>query len=414
MATLCRAVAIGDAHLGPNARQADRLRALDTIIDAGLALGDALGCWLWPGDVFHAKSTIADRNELAPRLIRMADAAPVVGCRGNHDAAGDLEIFQALATRWPVFFVERPAVVPVQTPQGLVLYVFALPWPEEGGLAAAGVAPGDVAAAAREALTHIFIDAGQQLATARQGGALTAFIGHCTVVGAVSSNGQPQAGLGIEIDAEHLAHLGDCPQIVNHIHKGQRVGSAIYPGSICRLDYGEVEPKRFLVASWFDATDFVIDERPLDVAGLWHIEGWLSRTGFVGSVTRGPEGEALEPPASWAGQEVRIRAKVHESERHLLDVARTALLQTYAEAARYQLELVVVPDAGLRAPAVAQAQTLGDKVQAWAEASGTALPALVSDRLVSLEVSDADALTNGVRRYMGTLLEQPQAAGAAA
>src|SRR5688572_13495941 len=104
MTALCRAVAIGDAHLGPNARQADRLRALDTIIDAGLALGDTLGCWLWAGDVFHAKSTIADRNELAPRLIRMANAAPVIGCRGNHDAHGDLELFSKLQATWPIEF----------------------------------------------------------------------------------------------------------------------------------------------------------------------------------------------------------------------------------------------------------------------------------------------------------------------
>lgn len=249
----CRAVALGDAHLGPNARQADRLRALDTIIDAGIDLGLSLGCWLWPGDLFHAKSAIADRNELAPRLIRMANAAPVVGCRGNHDAPGDLAIFEALATQWPIAFVERPQVVTVATPTGHVLHVFALPWPEEAGLAAAGVAPGAIPAAAREALNMIFIDAGAQLAQARADGHLTAFIGHCTVVGAVASNGQPQAGLGIEIDAELLAHLGDCPKICNHIHRPQEVAGAIYVGSICRLDFGEREEKRFLVVEWQEA-----------------------------------------------------------------------------------------------------------------------------------------------------------------
>lgn len=415
MPSLCQAVAIGDAHLGPNARQADRLAALDAIIAFGLQL-PSLGAWLWPGDVFHAKSTIADRNELAPRLIRMAKVAPVIGCRGNHDAPGDLAIFERLETTWPVYFPERPEVLRVATPTGHTLYVFALPWPEEGGLALAGLAPGDVPAAARQALSTIFIDAGHELARVRGEGALTAFIGHCTVVGAVSSSGQPVAGLGIEIDAEHLAHLGDCPKICNHIHKPQTVSGAVYVGSICRLDFGEREEKRFLLTQFceeplwnpfIEGLGWSMESHPIDVAPMWHVNGWLTREGFLLDPYQPLPVDSVHP---WRGCEVRVRAQFHNSERAILDLAKAKLLADFAEAKALQLELVAVPDGGLRAPQVATAQTLREKLLAWAEASGTVVPAAALEKLTALETSEGDQVVACTRALAESLLAAPVAA----
>ena len=71
-------------------------------------------------------------------------------------------------------------------------------------------------------------------------------IGHANIVGAVASTGQPQIGQEISVSQAHLARLGDCVKVFNHIHKHQRIGDAWYVGSLCRMDWGEVEVKGFL------------------------------------------------------------------------------------------------------------------------------------------------------------------------
>src|SRR3990167_5962571 len=108
---MTRLIHVGDVHLQHgHPRNADRLASLDQIVDEGRQL-DQLGAWLLPGDLFHARSTVADRNDLAERLALMADVAPVVVVRGNHDQPGDLDIFSRLKARWPVSLATRPGVL---------------------------------------------------------------------------------------------------------------------------------------------------------------------------------------------------------------------------------------------------------------------------------------------------------------
>lgn len=147
---------------------------------------------------------------------------------------------------------------------------------------------------------------------------------------------------------------------------------------------------------------YSIHSIPLDVAPMWHVNGELTREGFI------PDpGDLAEWPESWVGCEVRVRARFAASMRAVLELAKADLLCRFAGAKRLQLELIAVPDAGLRAPAVAAAQTLRDKVEAWATASGTVLPALATDRLLTLETADAAAVTAAVQQVMGGLLETP-------
>ena len=106
-----RAVIVGDSHLqGTNPRNGDRLRAWDQIIEAGLQFPD-LAAWLHVGDVFHARSTPDDRVSVAERLVRMANAAPVVVIYGNHDAPLDLHVFGKLKAAHPIIVVDQPQTV---------------------------------------------------------------------------------------------------------------------------------------------------------------------------------------------------------------------------------------------------------------------------------------------------------------
>lgn len=403
---LTQLVCIGDGHFSRNARQVDRLKALDTIIAEGLAL-PKLGAWVWPGDLFHGLHTthVQDRNELADRLVVMANAAPVIGCRGNHDPSGELRIFERLRTKWPITLDESPVVRGVVLATGQAATFFVLPWPERAGLVGEGVAHADVGEVARQSLDALFMDAAAKLERAQADGDVTFFLTHASITGAVASNGQPQVGQGIEVDASMLARLGPIFKVAGHIHKPQEIAGAIYPGSICALDFGEIHEHRFLVVDYDSPLDYIVRSVTLDTPGLWVVEGDLSREGFTWTVKKGPDGEGIDPPDSWRGQEVKVIARFHQSERGVLDMAKAGLLANFCEAKAFTLELVAQPDRQLRAPAVAAAVTLIDKAAAWGEASNVALPASFGERLQSFESADPEQVIARVRAEMDALCD---------
>jgi len=411
-------VQVGDTHLHPGPRQADRLKALDQIIAENVTVPN-LGAWLWPGDLFHQRSTIEDRNALAARLTAMANRAPVVICYGNHDLPGDLDVFGKLATTWSIHVVSTPTVLQLPLASGDVAAVFVLPYPTEAGLVSRGVAPGALIPTAREALDVIFMDAAAKLDTARGYGWPTLMVGHVNVAGSITSAGQPNIGAEIELDEALLARLGPgCYKGLNHIHKAQAIAGAHYPGSICRLDFGEIEPKGYLRIDYRHMSDgrqsawvpVEVETCPLDVPPLYHVEGWLSREGFTFDVKKGPDGAVLEKPASWRGCQVRARIKFHESEKGLLEMAKAHVIAEFAEAmqpATYEYQ--VVPNGAVRAPEVAAARTLPEKVMAWAVETKTSLPADVLELLPALEHGDADAVAVEERQRMAALLDPPTA-----
>lgn len=389
----CTFVHIGDTHLHPGPRNADRLRALDQIINENIDRPD-LAAWLWPGDLFHARSTIEDRNALAERLRLMAGKAAVVMVYGNHDLAGDLDIFAKLATAWPIYVVARPQVLSVPLATGDLGTIFCLPYPNEAGLVSQGVAPGDLISTARQALDAIFMDAAARLATAE----IPLAIGHVNVSGAMTSTGQPSIGQEIEIDGGLIARLGSVYVGLNHIHVAQRIAGAQYAGSICRLSWGETEPKSYIRVHYERDGSWRIGEVPLDVAPMFHVEGMLSREGFIYEVKGG------DKPASWHGCEVRARLRFNQSEKGILEFQKAHVFAEFAESKRFELELVAVPDSGVRAPEVAAARTLPEKVAAWAVETKTTLPDQVLAVLPSLEHGDAERVIAHERAGMELLL----------
>lgn len=398
-------VAIGDIHLHPGPRQADRLRVLDTIIAEGLAL-DRLGAWLVTGDIFHQRSTVEDRNEFAPRVTRMANAAPVFIAWGNHDAPGDLHIFTKLKTTHPIVVVDSPRVVRAKFATGDMASVFVLPYPTKAGLTSMGVAKGDVVATASEALDFIFMQAASELEEARLAGDITLMLAHANIRGAIASNGNPQIGQEIELSREHLDRLGHMPKIFGHIHKAQTLHGAQFVGSICRLSYGEIEEKRYIVIKavrWEAVPEgppfewgYEVHSCPIDVAPMYHVEGTLTRDGFTWVVKDGPSGKLQERPESWQGCEVRVRYTFPKSERDVLLHAQVHA--EFAEALRLEVEPVAAPDRQLRAPAVATARTLGEKVAAFAQVDSLT-PAL-STKLAALEHGDAVTMLADLQRQL--------------
>lgn len=410
-------VHIGDTHVRPGPRAGDVYAALDQILVEGLELARVgrLGAWLWPGDLSHARQAISDRNALIDRIVTMANAAPVVIVRGNHDAPGDLYGFAKIRATYPVIVIEEaPEVVRFRTATGVNVSAACLPYPDKGGLTALGVGPSAVADVAGDVLEPIVVKLAADLALASAAGDCPIFLAHINVAGSVASVGQPNVGREVELGSRHLDRFGAIYKGANHIHKAQQIAGLHYAGSICRLDWGEVEPKGYLtidVARDGLAIDpasgwaYAVDWHELPVPPMYHVEGELTRDGFAWRVTAGPGGAPQPPPASWQGCEVRVRYRFNASERSVIDEARA--LADFAEALRLEPDPIAIPDRALRAPEVVEARTLADKLAAWAKVAGVVPGAGVLHKLAALEHVEPAELVTQTQARLAALEARP-------
>lgn len=383
-------LAIGDTHLrAGERRQPVRLRALDQILAHATAQHDAgrLAAILWPGDLFHAESTIADRNLLAVYVQAFANLAPLVIVRGNHDKPGDLDIFSRLRTAHQVHVVTTPCVHVIGA-RAKVLAVACLPHPETSALVAANLPPAEMGPAVGRAFDALFLQMGQELSQQIAIGVPTIFAGHVTISGAELSVGQPLIGHDLAIDATHLARLPQqTVRVLNHIHKPQEIHGAHYTGSIAAVDFGEVERKRFLELVHVDG-QWRVTSIPLDVPAMYHVDGHVVGDAFDWRVTKGPDGPVSDAPASWAGTEVRVRYRFAAADAGRLDLVKAQIFAEFAEAAHVELEPVAIAERAVRAPEVVQALTLADKVAAWAATAGVTASDGVRAKLARLESTD--------------------------
>ena len=394
-------VHVGDTHLqSTHPRNDVRLKALDQIVNEGLRI-EGLGAWIYPGDLFHARSTIEDRNAMAARLVRMANAAPVLVCPGNHDLPGDLDIFAKLKAKWPVIVQSLPGVIAVPLATGDTAAVAVLPYPTKGGLVARGVDHQEIVPTAEQLLDVMFMQFASEMATFVARGAIPLFMGHVNVAGSMSSNGQPQIGMEIELDRAMFQRLPTIYNALNHIHLAQEVGGGHYAGSICRLSWGETEPKSYSVlhctrfaAGW---TGFA-ERMPIDVAPMYHVEGQLTRDAFTYQVI-GDHGPLDGAAISWKGCEVRVRYRFNASEKSGLSQAR--VLAEFADALRLEVEPIAVPDRELRQPEVAAARTLSEKLAAYMHVEQ--LPASLAEKLAALEHGDPLVTIGNVERALAVL-----------
>lgn len=409
-----RLIGIGDLHLAPGPRNTDRLAALKFVIDDAMAtIADALtdahiSAWLVCGDLNDAKMSIDDRNALIEYFEIMAAVAPVVVVKGNHDFDGDLDFLAHLDTKYPIEVATTSQVIQItladnKTPAA----IFCLPYPSKANIVAAGFAHEDIARVFQESMDVVFMEAATHFQFARENGCLTGMVGHLTIGGAIASTGQPQIGGDMELTPGHLRRLGDCFQLFGHIHKHQRVDSAIYAGSLCRLDWGETEPKGYVVIEceqhddvWTHAETFV----PIPVPPMYHVEGVLTRENFLWRCTKGPGGILDTPPESWTDCDVRVRYTYASAERDVLDDAVARMERQFESARRADFEPIASTDRMVRAPEVVQATTFEDKIKAWAKLMGVSWSDQIAVKAQYLESMDDDLLVTATRAQLDDVM----------
>ena len=375
---------VGDAHFKSDARQPDRVAAVQQILRECFPL--RVGCWVIPGDLFDGISDVAARNAWADVIEQMVDRAPVILCYGNHDRDGDLYVFGKIKGQYPVYVVDRPKVLAVPTPVGFTLNVFVLPYPHPAGLVATGTPPAEIVSEARRMLDAVFMDAAATFVHARARREPLLFVGHANVGGSRLSTGQPLIGQEIELDAALMQRLGaDCPKILNHIHLPQEIDGAWLTGSVTAMSWGETERKRYLRVRYVlddgETWDATVESCPLHTPSLV----------LVDAVYRDGTFTYLPLPSDVpAGSDVRVRVRFTEAERDFFEHGRPQITHAFPHARKLAVDPICEVDRNLRAPAVAAATTLAEKIRAWADASGVPMVEEIEEALAALETQPAN------------------------
>ena len=347
---------VADSHYDEHSRLSECIRLHDWIERDASGRGCAL--LLHGGDLFERRSTPLERAVAADWLSDVAKSMPVVMVRGNHDHLDEHDLWPRLRTRHPVSTHERSGLDIIA---GVAVGV--MPWPRKANAEAAGV---DALEAMRATLRGL----GDMMA---EHDGPRVLLTHAMVRGSQSSTGRELTGCELEVGLEDLALARADLYALGHVHKHQfwdvAGAPAIYPGSVYRHDFGELEPKGYVVAE-FDGRQLVGWEFvEVPATPMVHVDDEWGLFGDDMGELSGKMGwlaGAHGLPRSCEGAELRFRYRVASEFR---DQARAAAQRWRDEwlaegALSVKVEEQVLATTRARSPEVARAVTLVDKLDA--------------------------------------------------
>jgi DNA repair protein SbcD/Mre11 len=247
-----------DPQTGLPLRVIDFLRSLDTIVDT--AISERVDLVLFAGDAYKDRTPAPTfQREWGKRIMRLSRAGiPTLLLVGNHDISpglGRAHAIEEYATlEVPhVHVLDKPCFLDPEHLEGLPLQVIALPWVSRSGMMAAlGLSAVNT--------VQVFEELEKRLTGLVQGWLETAdpalpivLTAHCSVQGA-TYGGERTVMLGSDlvlpgslVKDNRLDYVA-----LGHIHKPQNINEkahppVIYPGSIERVDFGEVKDDKFFV-----------------------------------------------------------------------------------------------------------------------------------------------------------------------
>lgn len=356
-------IASGDHHFDMHSRWSECQRIHDWIAD--LVETERPDLFASGGDLYERASTPTERAAVAAWLTRIAAVCPVVIAKGNHDRDLDLTLLAQLATVHPIIVEERAAVHYVA---GFAIATVA--WPSRSSLLAMA---GDAAGAdetAHAALRAVLLGLGAEM---RDHQGPRVLLGHFMIDGSVTSTGQPLIGHAMNVGLADLGVVGADITIAAHIHAPQAwefdTRPILYTGSPFRTSFGETEAKSVVVAEWDEAGVMTWRRVETPAAPMLHVTGEVRELGGVLRLVS----EDYPEDAEVQGAEVRVRYRVDADQRELgrREATEVAAALTEAGAVHVQVEEVVIPTTRARAPEVAAAPGLADKLRAYWDARGT-------------------------------------------
>ena len=339
---------------------------------------------------------------------------------GNHDYEGDLEPLETVGRRYSVRVVSRAERFAINTVAGPA-HLYCLPYPTKRWILAGGDAPKGLAeqqAEVERRLGDLLQTWGHSIRAERaetvSAMAVPAphiLLAHLQVGGSLTSGGEVLAGQEIELSAAQLGELPIDYGALGHLHLRQSPALRCwYPGSPWRNDFGELDPKGYQLAHLGSAIG--PDGRlPLTVEHVrtpcrsfvtltyrWAAD---SDDGAPRWVTR-PTEAAI---GSAKGAEVRMRLTVPEQWIAGCPWVEEQARVTAAGAHRVKAERVIEPRLRVRAPKVAAATSLPDKLSAlWGTLATPPDPAEQAAALAILEemsTRDDDQIAADTRALIG-------------
>jgi len=244
-----------DAESGLPLRVLDFLKALDTIVDA--AISEKVDLVIFAGDAYRDRSPAPTyQREWGKRIMRLSTAGiQTLLVVGNHDvspAAGRAHTLQEFDTlRVPnIHVISKPVLLGPEQLNGLQVQVIGIPWLNRSGMAASFESEAsdsdDINGQMEANLTRVIEDLMDRLEP-KLPAILTS---HVSVQGASYGNersvmlGRDLVLAGSLVRDERLDYVA-----LGHIHKSQNLNEGghhpvIYPGSIERVDFGEVDDRK--------------------------------------------------------------------------------------------------------------------------------------------------------------------------
>jgi len=388
----------GDWHIDEPKGFHDLARVLDAFVDE--CRKTAVDAILIGGDMYHPRgvkrSTAREQLFVEEYLKRAAEIAPVIGCRGNHDVDGEVDLFNNLGSRHPIWFAETPHTYTIRGAD-----ILCLPWFDKihltASLPAADADAGETTRRTIAAAQQLLLVMQAQAALSKESGRIPIGLGHLLVAGSETSTGQILLGETVEISPYDLSQIGCVYFGLSHIHKHQRWfdGAIAYPGSPTRHDCGEPEIKGFCLVEiegragdYFIRNDFV----ELPARGLTLLEcDWASDEGRARLREHGidPNFFALTVGDQIRGALVRFRYQIRAEDLHLVDEDLIERIFKTDGAIEVKVEADIRHEVRVRSEEIVLARSVYEKVEAyWASKSidvDEATRARIREKIASLE-----------------------------
>jgi len=341
-----------DPQSGLPLRVLDFLKSLDTIVDT--AIEEKVDLVLFAGDAYKDRNPAPTfQREWGRRIIRLSKAGiPTLLLVGNHDLspalgrAHAIEEFTTLEVPH-VQVIDRPCFLGPDELEGLPLQVLALPWIGRSGLLAHLGLRGVDANQVYEELESRLTELVQTWLEQADSSLPTVLTAHASVQGA-KYGGERSVMLGSDLVLP--GSLVRDPRLdyvaLGHIHKPQNLNEkahppVIYPGSIERVDFGEVGDDKFFVIARVQRGKTKVHWRKLaDIRPFVDRFVRLESQGAVNEQLRA----SLPTPEQLEGAIVRLTVEYPRDWETLID---DGALRQYAASA-FEFHLVKRPQAETR------------------------------------------------------------------
>jgi len=287
-----------DPETGLPLRVVDFLKALDTIVDT--AINENVDLVIFAGDAYRDRAPAPTfQREWGKRMMRLSQAKiPTLLVVGNHDlspAAGRAHALQEYETLEVPYIrvISQPELLGPQDLFGLPLQVIGLPWVTRSGLMASQSISTWESKNVNGELEHHLVDLLNNFLDQLNPDLPVVLTAHASVQGAVYGNERSvMLGKDIVLPGSIVRDARLDYVALGHIYKPQELNSGghppvVYPGSIERVDFGEVDDeKQFVIAQvekgtthidWRKLTGRRFFNRKLELTSSEDVQGQLER-----------------------------------------------------------------------------------------------------------------------------------------